>query len=59
MTTRVEQGESYTVCSKCDKPPRGAEKYIRHQEADPSYGGYPGSGTSTGYGGGGDGGTGV
>ena len=39
LTTRVEQGESYTVCSKCGKTPRGAEKHIGHQAPDSSYSG--------------------
>ena len=40
LTTRVEQGESDTVCSKCGKTPRGAEKHIAHQAPASSYSGY-------------------
>ena len=55
LTTRVEQGESYTVCSKCGKTPRGAEKPIELHPADSSYSGYSpddgGGGHSGGIGG--------
>ena len=39
LTTRVEQGESYTVCSKRGKTPRGAEKHIGHQAPASGYSG--------------------
>ena len=46
LTTRVEQGESYKVCSNCGKTPRGVRGDIRG----------PGSGTGPGGAGGPDGG---
>jgi len=56
LTTRVEQGESYTVCSKCGKTPRSPERQIEHHGSDSIYHGHP-PGSTVG-GGGGDVGTG-
>ena len=37
-TTRVEQGESYEVCSNCGKTPRSVKKDVTPPERD--YGGH-------------------
>ena len=58
LTTLVEQGASYTVCSKCGKTPRGAERHIAHEGVESVYHGPPGNAGAN-VGGGGDGGAGV
>jgi hypothetical protein len=49
-TSRVEQGERYKVCARCDKEPRGPRGATGYGRKD-DQGGYP----SGGEGGGGDG----